>query len=193
MCGGRGKSKRRKLLNRMGRSWTYLGNRSGSRRRGSGGSGHVMGDLEGSADGWWWAGGGVGRGAAEQTGAGAHTGPREGSKPAMDPSVGLAEGRTSPRKSSSGLATDLIPGSREMTPPVIYRPRTKALFTHDFAFALRSFMDEGLRPREVRHPPRVTELGSERPVSPEPNELAQRVLPPTLPCFLRIKTKHNVT
>ena len=69
----------------------------------------------------------------------------------------------SPRKSSCGLATDLIFGRRGMIPPVIFIPLTKALFTQDFAFHSRG-----------------------RPAGLKSNEqLAHHFLFPTLPSLLR--------
>lgn len=98
---------------------------------------------------------GVGGGAAEQRGGGTHAGPCEAS--------GLVGTLAWPGHGDRGrvkdpvpgrvrvLGTDLMLGNKARVPPASPIPRTRALFTHDFAFAFtatplkrqRSSMDEG--------------------------------------------------
>lgn len=138
-------------MSQMGQYWAYLGNTFGSRRGKDcqGGAGLV---TEGaSADSWGGtvlghrsgSGGWMDRSghrSSWRTGEGSGSGACEGCGPAVDPDPGLAvemesmEERNVPRKGSCGLAADLILGSKGMMPPAIYRPRTKARLTSDFAF-----------------------------------------------------------
>lgn len=161
-------------MNKMGKHWTYLENKFGLRRWQDWGDFRVVwseswrmllqtaGEAHFRKSVWRWVMGGREQ-AEKQQGKreeGVHTGACEASKLATDPRLGLAvEERHVPRKSSSGLATDLIRGSRGLMPPGVYMPLTKALFPRDSLHVTfiatplrrqRSFVDEGTERPDTR-------------------------------------------
>lgn len=82
---------------------------------------------------------GVGRETAGQIGGGIHTGPWEGSKPAVDPNPGLAAeiedgGKTFPEEEFTWFAKGPDSQKQGNDAPVIFVSCTKTIFTHDFAF-----------------------------------------------------------